>query len=189
MTRTRTPQRVFEHQRIWRITPDALREACLLLFAAIQRDHPQIDHVIGIADGGVAPARILAGRFGVKGRTVQASHNADDAIYRQATGKVSVEFDAFRRTLGRKKLGGTVLVVDDICGSGATLHKLRNVLTPVLTPDARLITATLCLNSGAQTRPDYSVWTVSDWVSFPWEKRPDKPITTMPMPEQVTRHA
>jgi uncharacterized protein len=186
---TRTAQRVFEHQRIWRVTPEALSDACLLLFAAISRDHPKVDHVIGIANGGVAPARILAGRLGVKPRSVQARHNADDGLYRQATGKVTVDFDAFRRGLGRRKLDGTVLVVDDICGSGATLHKLRNVLTPVLAPDARVITATLCLNTGAQTCPDYSVWTVSDWVSFPWEKRPDQPTTDIPLPERVTSHA
>ncbi|MFI7676405.1 phosphoribosyltransferase [Actinophytocola sp. NPDC049390] len=186
---TRTAQRVFEHQRIWRVTPEALSDACLLLFAAISRDHPKVDHVIGIANGGVAPARILAGRLGVKPRSVQARHNADDGLYQQATGRVSVDFDAFRRGLGRRKLDGTILVVDDICGSGATLHKLRNVLTPVLAPDARVITATLCLNTGAQTCPDYSVWTVSDWVSFPWEKRPDQPTTDIPLPERVTSHA
>ncbi|MGW5054792.1 phosphoribosyltransferase [Actinokineospora sp. NPDC004072] len=186
---TRTAQRVFEHQRVWRVTPDALRQACLLLFAAISRDHPEVDHVIGIANGGVAPARILAGRLGVKSRSVKARHNADDGVYRQATGKVAVDFDAFRRGLGRKKLGGTVLVVDDICGSGATLYKLRNVLIPVLAPDARVITATLCLNTGAETCPDYSVWTVSDWVSFPWEKRPDQPTVDMPIPERATSHA
>ncbi|SES35970.1 phosphoribosyltransferase [Actinokineospora terrae] len=186
---TRTAQRVFEHQRVWSVTPKALGEACLLLFAAISRDHPKVDHVIGIANGGIAPARILADRLGVNPRTVQARHNADDGLYQQATGKVTVDFDTFHSILGRRKLDGTILVVDDICGSGATLHTLRNVLTPVLAPDARVITATLCLNSGAQTCPDYSVWTVSDWVAFPWEKRPDQPTTDIPIPEQVTSHA
>ncbi len=186
---TRTALRVFEHQRIWRVTPEALSDACLLLFAAISRDHPKVNHVIGIANGGVAPARILAGRLGAKPRTVQAQHNADDGLYRQATGKVTVDVDAFRRSIGRSKLHGAILVVDDICGSGATLHKVRNVLTPVLAPDAHVITATLCLNTGAETGPDYSVWTVSDWVSFPWEKRPAQPTTDIPIPAQVTSHA
>ncbi|GAA1291507.1 phosphoribosyltransferase [Saccharothrix xinjiangensis] len=186
---TRTAQRVFEHRRIWRVTPDALREACLLLFAAISRDHPTVDHVVGIANGGVAPAHILAARLGVKPRTVQARHNTDDDLYRQATGKVTVDFDAFHRTLGHRELDGTILVVDDICGSGATLRELRNALTPVLAPDSRVITATLCLNTGAQTCPNYSVWAVSDWVSFPWEKRPDQPTTDLPIPDRVTSHA
>lgn len=135
---TRTAQRVFEHQRIWRVTPEALSDACLLLFAAISRDHPKVNHVIAIANGGVAPARVLAGRLGVKARTGRARHNADDGLYRQASGRVTVDFDAFRRPLGRRKLDGTILVGDDICGSGATLRKLRNVLTPVLarTPES-----------------------------------------------------
>ena len=63
---TGTAQRVFEHQRIWRVTPEALSDACLLLFAAISRDHPKVDHVIGIANGGVAPSRGPAGRGAVR---------------------------------------------------------------------------------------------------------------------------
>lgn len=33
------------------------------------------------------------------------------------------------------------------------------------------------------------MWTVSAWVSFPWEKRPDKPTTDVPIPDRVTGHA
>ncbi|GLZ37895.1 phosphoribosyltransferase family protein [Actinokineospora sp. NBRC 105648] len=188
MSRKVTAQRVFEHQLIWRVTPDALREATQLLFTAIQRDHPRVEHVIGIAHGGVAPARILAGRFGIGARTVRARHNTDDAIYRQATGKVSVDLGVFQRLSADKRLSGTVLLVDDICGTGATLHKVHNALRPALAADAQVISATLCVNTGAQTRPDYFVWTVSDWVSFPWERRPTTPTTDITTPAQATRH-
>lgn len=182
---TRTARRVFEHQRIWRVTSDGLHEACRLLFAAISRGHPSVDHVIGIADGGITPARVLADHLNVEPHTVRARHNADDSLYRQATGKVTVDRGAFR---GHRKFDGTILIVDDICGSGATLDALRNVLAPVLAPNSRVVTATLCLNTGAQTRPDYWAWTVSDWVSFPWEKRPDQPTTDLPVPDQVASH-
>ena len=35
-------RRVFEHQRIWRLTPDTLRDATTLLAGAILRDHGSI---------------------------------------------------------------------------------------------------------------------------------------------------
>lgn len=180
--------RTFEHRQIWRMTPPAFQEAVHLLTAAISRDRGGVDNVIGIAEGGVAPAQVLARRLGARARALPARHNADDLVYRQATGNVTVNIDTFRLGLGRRRLGGVVLIVDDICGSGATLQKVRNVLAPVLEPTATVITATLCVNTGARSLPDYSVWTVSDWVSFPWEKRPAEPIRDLPFPEQVACH-
>jgi len=80
--------------------------------------------------------------------------------------------------------------VDDICGSGATLRRVRQDLAPLVSPSAQVVTAVLCLNTGASTLPDYSIWTVADWVSFPWEKPPaDKGTTPLPTPKDVVRHA
>ena len=180
--------RTFEHRQIWRMTPAAFQESVLLLTSAISRDHGGVKHVIGIAEGGVAPAQVIGRRLGARARSLQAKHNADDAVYRQATGTVTVNIDRFRLALGRHRLDGVVLIVDDICGSGATLQKVRDILAPLLAPGTRVITATLCTNTGAKSRPDYSVWTVSDWVCFPWEKRPAEPTRDLPLPEQVTCH-
>jgi DNA polymerase-1 len=47
----------------------------------------------------------------------------------------------------------------------------RTGLEQALAPGTHILTATLCLNTGATTAPDYSVWTVSDWVAFPWEEQ------------------
>lgn len=189
MTRETTPRRVFDHQQVWRVTPQALCDATALLAAAIHRDHDTINHVIGVAHGGIAPARILASRFGVRPRAIRARHNSDNAVYKQATGKVQVELDALCQALGRRRLEGRVLLVDDICGSGATLQKVRNVLAPLLAPGAETITATLCLNTGATTPPGYSIWTVSDWVTFPWEAPPGSTSTDLTVPEEATLHA
>ncbi|ONI71166.1 phosphoribosyltransferase [Actinosynnema sp. ALI-1.44] len=182
--------RVFEHRQIWRLTPNALREATTLLAGAILRDHQPVQHVIGIANGGVAPARMIASTLEVKARTVRARHNTGDATYQQATGKVTVDLDPLTRALNGQRMKGRVLVVDDICGSGATLRRLRHDLAPLLSPSATMLTAVLCLNTGAATLPDYSIWTVSDWVVFPWEKPPaDHDTTPLPRPEEVLRHA
>jgi hypothetical protein len=185
-----TTRRVFEHHQIWRLTPDTLREATTLLVGAILRDHQSVQHVIGIANGGVAPARMIASTLGVKARMVNARHNTGDATYQQATGKVTLDLDPLTRALNGQRMKGRVLVVDDICGSGATLRRLRHDLAPLLSPSAQMLTAVLCLNTGATTLPDYSIWTVSDWVVFPWEKPPAGQDTTpLPRPEEVLCHA
>lgn len=185
-----TARRVFEHQQIWRLTPDALREATTLLAGAILHDHEAIHHVIGIANGGTAPARMIASTLGVKARTVHARHNSGDATYQQATGKVTLDLDPLTRALNGQRLLGRVLVVDDICGSGATLRRLHHDLAPLVSPSAQVVTAVLCLNTGASTLPDYSIWTVADWVLFPWEKPPaDQGTTPLPTPTEVSRHA
>jgi hypoxanthine phosphoribosyltransferase len=186
----RVASRVFEHRCLWRLTPDALREATTLLAGAILRNHSSIQHVIGIANGGTAPAHLLARVFGVPARTVRAQHNLTDIVYQQATGTVTVNLDPLTRTLHGQRLAGRVLIVDDICGSGATLRRLRHELTPWLDPSAQVLTAVLCLNSGASTPPDYSVWTICDWVVFPWEQPPTGHDTTaLPTPTQALRHA
>lgn len=183
-------RRVFEHRQTWRLTPDALCEATTLLAGAILRDRQSIQHVIGIANGGTAPARMVASALGVKARTVHARHNTGDIAYQQATGKVTLDLDPLTCSLNGQRLRGRVLVVDDICGSGATLRRLHHELAPLVSPSAQVLTAVLCLNTGATTLPDYSIWTVSDWVVFPWEKPPANQDTTpLPPPEEVVRRA
>ncbi len=185
-----TARRDFEHRQIWRLTPETFRDATTLLTDAILRDHPTIERVIGIANGGVSPAHIIASTLGMNARIVRARHNTSDDAYQQATGKVSLDLGRLGRTLDGHRIKGRVLVVDDICGSGATLRRVCHTLTPLLSPNTQILTAVLCLNTGATTLPDYSIWTVSDWVVFPWEQPPaDQATTPLPPPKEVLRHA
>ncbi|ANN21161.1 phosphoribosyltransferase [Amycolatopsis orientalis] len=185
-----TAQRDFDHHRIWRVTPEALHDAATLLADAILRDHSSIERVIGIANGGIAPAHLIASTLRLNARIVHARHNTSDDAYQQATGEVTLDLTPLTHTLNGQQLQGRVLIVDDICGSGATLRRVHDDLAPLLGSDAQILTAVLCLNTGASTRPDYSIWTVSDWVVFPWEKPPANHDTTpLPQPRKVSRHA
>jgi hypoxanthine phosphoribosyltransferase len=167
-----------------------LSEAIILLARAIIRDTGSVDHVVGVANGGTAPAKLIAPLLGIQPFTVQARHNRSDATYLQATGNVEVDPAPLRRGLNGRRLTGSVLLVDDICGSGATLRALRGKLAPLTAPGAEVLAATLCLNTGATTLPDYSIWEVSDWVVFPWEAPPAGHNTAaLPTPTAVTRHA
>ncbi|MFD8497773.1 phosphoribosyltransferase [Amycolatopsis sp. NPDC059657] len=187
----RTPRRVFEQRQVWRVTPDLLATATELLTRAIAQDHRTVDHVIGIANGGTTPAHMIASALGTQAHIVHARHNRSaNAIYQQATGNVHLNLDLLTHSLNGQRLQGCVLLVDDICGSGATLDRVRTEMGRLADPSAVLTTAVLCLNTGATVLPDYSIWTISDWVVFPWEQAPvDHKLLPLPTPEGVARHA
>ena len=81
-----------------------------------------------------------------------------------------------------------MLIVDDICGTGATLHAVTSILRELAGPGTRLCSATLCRNAGAPARPGLTVWDdLREWVIFPWEPRPPEGtiIRTLPDPRQA----
>ncbi|MFD0432111.1 phosphoribosyltransferase [Streptomyces zhihengii] len=83
----------------------------------------EVSIVIAVANGGTIPGAGLAGRLTVP-RHIHAKHNRTDAIHTQATGNVAVAFpDGFPDALS-----GQVLLVDDICGSGATFDAVTAAL-------------------------------------------------------------
>ncbi|GAA4888750.1 hypothetical protein H7X46_23440 [Pseudonocardia sp. C8] len=184
------PGRVFEHHRLWQLHTSVMLQACrLLATAAVQlttREHlDAVSAVIGIAHGGTTPARHIAARLGLQTHTVRASHNTTDAPYSPATGTVTCDLNSWQPS-APTRLAGTVLVVDDICGSGATFTAVLDVLRPFAEPDTRFLTCALCRNRGAYTPPDLYCWDVADWVVFPWEDVPaGQPTTPLPYPNQV----
>jgi hypoxanthine phosphoribosyltransferase len=127
---------------------------------------------IGIANGGLAPARDIAQQLLVPTHQVTARHNPTDAPYTQATGIVTYDLGPFDTAFPGRQPAGTVLIVDDICGSGATFITLLPALAHRLGPNAELHTVALCRNAGSSINPDLWVWTVDDWVAFPWERPP-----------------
>ncbi|ASO21570.1 hypothetical protein FHR81_003214 [Actinoalloteichus hoggarensis] len=164
--------RVFEHRRIWTLDTDTHAYACRRL-AAATRELGQISTVIGIAHGGLFPSRIIADALGLAAHRITARHNATDAAFLPATGNVACDISTLPAALRTPDgLAGTVLLVDDICGTGATLDAVTTALTPWTTPGTRLLTATLCRNLGATRVPDLYCWDVADWVAFPWEPAP-----------------
>jgi hypoxanthine phosphoribosyltransferase len=179
-------QRIFTHARVLRITLDAYDQAVRLLGDAVSSLGP-IHAVIGIANGGVAPARGISVLLGVINYQITARHNPTNAIYTQATGQVTVDLPALATTLQGQQLSGRVLLVDDICGTGATFTAALTALQPHLHSDAEVTTVSLCRNAGASLDPDLWVWTVDDWVLFPWEPRPPSTaaIEDLPAPQRV----
>jgi uncharacterized protein len=175
--------RIFEHAFAWQLTSwQAARAAAMLADAARLRG--PVSEVIAVARGGVQPARDIAGALGVRLRRVEARHNPGDDLYAQATGHVRCAIPG----LEAGTLRGCVLIVDDICGTGATLEAVTAALAPLAAPGTRLCTATLCRNAGAVSRPDLTVWdNLREWVIFPWETTApaDIPVRMLPVPAKV----
>ncbi|WP_045875812.1 phosphoribosyltransferase family protein [Pseudofrankia sp. DC12] len=174
--------RVFEHSRLWRLTAPALDRAVQLLATAATENFGAFTQVVGIADGGTVPATQIATQLGVRPTMVRARHNPTDAHYSPATGQVWCD-------PGDLAPAGRVLVVDDICGSGATLRTVVAALAERAPTGTQLVTATLCLNAGSTAPPDLWVWAdLRDWVVFPWETQPPADtMTDLPLPTQAYR--
>lgn len=162
--------RRFHHERLLVMAPDAYEHAIGLLAAAAEARFAPISAVIGIANGGTAPASGISNVLDVANYHLNARHNPTDAIYTEATGHVTYDLSPLASALHGRRLGGTVLLVDDICGSGATFTAVLPALRPHLQPETIVRTVALCRNAGTAVDPDLWMWTVDDWVCFPWEK-------------------
>jgi hypoxanthine phosphoribosyltransferase len=172
--------RSFNREFAWQMTASQAAAAAAVLAGAAARGGP-VDAVVAVARGGTWPARDIAAALGVPVTTVRARHNPTDAMYAQATGRVWCDAEA-------GPVRGRVLVVDDICGTGATLTAVTSALARIAGPGAALVTATLCRNAGSPCRPDLMVWDdLREWVIFPWEAGPPDglPVRCLPDPGQA----
>jgi hypoxanthine phosphoribosyltransferase len=178
--------RVFDRAFAWEMSAEQLALAASLLADAAARRFGPVDRVIAVERGGTEPARAIARRLGARLGAVRARHNPTSDLYTQATGEVTCAAAG----IGARALGGCVLIVDDICGTGATLQAVTGVLSGLSLPGTRLATATLCRNAGAGTRPALTVWDdVREWVVFPWEPRPPAGTALRPLPGPWQVHA
>jgi hypoxanthine phosphoribosyltransferase len=171
--------RVFDHERVLRLRHAHLRRAAELLADAADRGHGPLARVIAIANGGLIPAAAIAAHLGIPVRVVIARHNLTAAPYTPATGQVGY------CTIGvsAADLTGKILLVDDIYGTGATVTTVHAALAALAPAPLRAVTATLCVNAGAQTRPDLWIWDgLRDWVHFFWEDPPDTPLPHRDLP-------
>jgi hypoxanthine phosphoribosyltransferase len=173
--------RAFNRDFAWQMTgPQAVTAAAILAGAAATGG--PVDAVIAIARGGTQAARVIAAALGAPVRTVRARHNPTDAMYAEATGRVWCD------AAGAGPLRGRIIVVDDICGTGATLATVTSALARVAEPGTALVTATLCRNAGSPCRPDLTVWDdLREWVIFPWEAGPPEglPVRCLADPGQA----
>ncbi|MEU3046809.1 phosphoribosyltransferase family protein [Streptomyces sp. NPDC006984] len=162
--------RIFENRRVWQLTPDEfLAAACLI---ADQEAEHRPAAVLGIARGGVRLAETVAGKLGVPAVVIRARHNEPEGIQQAATGRILLDHEHNQDALAVLPASAPLLIVDDICGSGATLRAVADMLTTTVSP-SQIRTAVLCRNEGCDYPLDSWGWDVADWVHFPWESEPE----------------
>jgi hypoxanthine phosphoribosyltransferase len=179
--------RRFRHERLLDMALPAYEHAVRLLAAAAKARFAPIGAVIAIANGGLAPARGISGVLDIPSYRLTAKHNPTNATYTQATGHVVHDLRMLASALDGQQLADTVLLVDDICGSGATFTAVLSALRPHLHPKAVVRAVALCRNAGTAFDPDLWMWTVDDWVHFPWEPSAHcgLPIEELPILQRV----
>lgn len=113
---------------------------------------PGVDLVIGIAEGGVAPAVLAANKLGSELKTIKIN-------YRDENNNPRRENPELIKTFGEQVEGKKILIVDDVSVSGKTLDKARELF-----PDNHI--ATLVLKGKA----DYVLFpNIKDCVNWPWK--------------------
>ena len=114
----------------------------------------QPDIIVGIARGGLIPARLLAGRLKVTTMYCLTLEKQSDG-----TKKVT--------TLIQTDLHGKqVLLVEEMLETGQTLLTAKRYLESL---GATVATAALCILETTPMKPDYYLDILSDVPSFPWE--------------------
>ncbi|MFE2727137.1 phosphoribosyltransferase [Kitasatospora sp. NPDC059327] len=172
------PGRVFTGRVTWHLTAEAFAAA-----AGLVADHERPyrpDVVVGLARGGVPLARRVAELLQVPVAEVSVRHNTSDDLALPASGRVTLDEGALLKAVAG---ADRVLVTDDICGSGATLHAMHHLL--LWNTQAQLRTAALCRNAGTTFPVDTWVYGVDDWVVFPWEAAPPPGHTRLPVPTRL----
>jgi hypoxanthine phosphoribosyltransferase len=136
--------------------------ACIV--ADIRADGFAPSVIIGVARGGLVPAGHLACALDIPTvRTVRARRTSTDDQY---SPKQPPQLDSALSGIGP---GASVLIVDDIVGTGATAEMVHDHVLASGVAEADTRFAALVRNHRASFRPDYCPGIADDWIIFPWE--------------------
>ena len=128
----------------------------------------QPDVIIGIARGGVTPARLLCDYLGVMDLlTIKVEHWVETAGHLED----AVVKYPFTVNLEKKK----VLLVDDICDTGRSIIVSKEYIEKYNKPEQLRVATMQYIKPVAKFVPDYYVDEVVDWVwyLYPWNQMED----------------
>jgi hypoxanthine phosphoribosyltransferase len=126
----------------------------------IQADGYKPDIIVGIARGGIVPARILSDLLETKDlTTIQIE-------YYKGINQTKDE-PSLKQCLDLQLTGKTVLLVDDISDSGSSLRLGKKHLKQNGAKEIKI--ATLYAKPTSITKPDYFEKRTSNWIVFPWD--------------------
>ncbi|XHH08658.1 MAG: phosphoribosyltransferase [Candidatus Bathyarchaeia archaeon] len=126
----------------------------------IRKNHYRPDIIVGIARGGLVPARILTDLLETPTVTTICIEFYTDI------GQPSTQ-PILKQPLILPVNGKKILIVDDISDSGQSLKTAKQYLAEKGASEIKI--ATLYVKPATQTMPDYVEKTAEGWVVFPWE--------------------
>ena len=135
-----------------------------MLLCQAQKIHADYtpDLIIGVARGGIVPARILTDLLEIdEFAIIQIEFYVDIAQAKQEP--------TLKQTLTAETTGKKILLVDDIADSGKSLKLALNHLQQLGAKETK--TATLYTKPQSTTTPDYTEKQTSHWVVFPWDTK------------------
>ncbi len=138
---------------------DVCRQAKVLAGRIRRSFFPEV--ILGVARGGLIPARLMADFLDVSTLlTVGVAFYAD-------IGRTEKQ-PRITQALPSGTLGRRVLVVDDVADTGKSLEA---VVTELRKHDLDIRTATLYRKPWAEFNPDFFAEETDAWIIFPWEHR------------------
>jgi uncharacterized protein len=146
--------------RVLELTWDVFGELCRALAVKVARSDFDPDIVIGIAKAGVIPGAVVASILRKDFFSMKISRRAGTELVRDTPKVLSA---APRQAAGKR-----VLLVDEICTSGATLRMGVAALRHVQADE--VLTATSFVKVGGH-RPDFFALETDALVIFPWDRQ------------------
>jgi len=142
-----------------RLNWDVTLAYCEELAAKIDGYRPDI--IVGIARGGLVPARIMSDILDVKSVGVLG------ISFYKGIGKRAGAPDIYQEITADLK-GKRVLVVDDITATGRSLAAARDYLVGKGAKEVKI--ATIHHTPDSILKPDYFIAETTSWVVYPWER-------------------
>ena len=145
-----------------------IKNACLELAEKVGGQNLEINYIVGITRGGLAPAVVLSHILGIPLIPVSYSSQSgkgDDKFY-------SNELPEIQSTIARdKSFSGmpNLLIVDDIADSGETMAEVNKFYVD---QGHEVHTLVLYYKVGSVFSPDFywqKIPVDSGWITFPWE--------------------
>jgi hypoxanthine phosphoribosyltransferase len=121
------------------------------------------DYVIGIANGGLIPATLIAKRLKLKTMSV-GLESYDGKDFKNVT-----LWSEINKRIYHLQQHGLCLLVDDISDSGKSFNYIKNAY--LKNEEILCDTASLVVKPKTSFMPDYFAMNVhtDTWVKFPWE--------------------
>ena len=141
------------------------RDLCERLVARVGASGWEFDSLLCLARGGMRPGDIFS-RVYSKPLAIMTTSS-----YREAAGTVQGDLDIAKYITGVSELKGKLLLVDDLCDSGATIKKVVEHLKRNYPQITEIRVAVIWVKACSVFHPDYSVvqYTDSPWIHQPFE--------------------